>query len=234
MAQRLNVGLALRWESELGGTCFSSFTTDGYSPRCVTYSKWVSPTYVTLKGCYNDFWAVGTSRTAFAMSNVVSSTSSNTSSSTSSTSTTFPSIIATVSSSSSNQSHSNTGAIVGGVVGGVAVIALAVCIIVWLIVRRRRGARTSGPPAAATNAPGMSQPAIQPYAVPPVQHPTSPDSQAKGWNQQNAPQQRPVSMSPVPQYTPGSHFSGVGGQGAPHEASAVNARGTGNNAAELG
>ncbi|KAK2730304.1 C6 transcription factor [Colletotrichum kahawae] len=163
------------------------------------------------------------------MSNVVSSTSS----STSSTSTTFPSIIATVSSSSSNQSHSNTGAIVGGVVGGVAVIALAVCIIVWLIVRRRRGARTSGPPAA-TNAPEMSQPAIQPYAVPPVQHPTSPDSQAKGWNQQSAPQQRPVSMSPVPQYTPGSHFSGVGGQGAPHEASAVNARGTGNNAAELG
>ncbi|KAF4892713.1 hypothetical protein CGCFRS4_v007453 [Colletotrichum fructicola] len=137
------------------------------------------------------------------------------------------------SSSASNESHSNTGAIVGGVVGGVAVIALAVCVVIWLIVRRRRGARTNEPPAP-TNAPETSQPAIQPYATTsPVQQPTSPDGQAKGWNQQNA-QQRPVSMSPVPQYTPVSHFSGVSGEGARHEASAVNARGTGNNAAELG
>ncbi|KAK1848563.1 C6 transcription factor [Colletotrichum chrysophilum] len=137
------------------------------------------------------------------------------------------------SSSASNESHSNTGAIVGGVVGGVAVIALAVCVVVWLIVRRRRGARTNEPPAP-TNAPETSQPAIQPYATTsPVQQPTGPDGQAKGWNQQNA-QQRPVSMSPVPQYTPVSHFSGVSGEGARHEASAVNARGTGNNAAELG
>ncbi|EQB45878.1 hypothetical protein CGLO_15175 [Colletotrichum gloeosporioides Cg-14] len=140
---------------------------------------------------------------------------------------------ADASSSTSNQSHSNTGAIVGGVVGGVAVIALAVCIIVWLIVRRRRRAR-SNEPLTPTNAPDTSQPPIQPYAVAsPVQQPTSPDSQAKAWNQQNA-HQRPVSMSPVPQYTPVSHFSGVSGEGARHEASAVNARGTGSNAAELG
>ncbi|KAH9233367.1 hypothetical protein K456DRAFT_1739186 [Colletotrichum gloeosporioides 23] len=137
------------------------------------------------------------------------------------------------SSSTSDQPHSNTGAIVGGVVGGVAVIALAVCVVVWLIVRRRRGARTNEPPAP-TNAPEASQPAIQPYATTsPVQQPTSPDGQAKGWNQQIA-QQRPVSMSPVPQYTPVSHFSGVSGEGARHDATAVNARGTGNNAAELG
>ncbi|KAL3298948.1 C6 transcription factor [Colletotrichum asianum] len=136
------------------------------------------------------------------------------------------------SSSASNESHSNTGAIVGGVVGGVAVIALAACIIVWLIVRRRRGSRTNEPPAP-TSAPETSQPAIQPYVASPAQQPTSPDNQAKGWNQQNA-QQRPVSMSPVPQYTPVSHFSGVNGEGARHEASAVNVRGTGNNAAELG
>ncbi|KAF6839703.1 hypothetical protein CPLU01_01575 [Colletotrichum plurivorum] len=65
------------------------------------------------------------------------------------------------SSSSPSAGPNNTGAIVGGVVGGLAVVAIAVCVVVWMFLRRRREAKQARTPAAEMEA---TQKMAGPYA----------------------------------------------------------------------
>ncbi|KAF3798507.1 hypothetical protein GCG54_00013248 [Colletotrichum gloeosporioides] len=186
-------------------------TTSGWLPSCVDYvKKTTSEKYLTRKGCYKDYWAInGTfARQVFLVndpSDIVrpsttssSSTGSDSSSSTATTSTSTPA----TTSSASDQSNTNIGAIVGGAIGGVAVIALAVCVIVWLVLRRRKSAHKDDP-SPMSDHPETSQPFIQPYETSQV----SPGSHDKRLSQQQV-QQRPDSMSPVPQYSPGPYLAG--------------------------
>ncbi|KAF6839705.1 hypothetical protein CPLU01_01577 [Colletotrichum plurivorum] len=81
----------------------------------------------------------------------------------------------------SSSSGSNTGAIVGGVVGGVAVVAIAVCVVVWLVLRRRRGAKEQG------GTPLTQSPEQKPYGSQPYPLSVSPQHQYTGHqNQQYA------------------------------------------------
>ncbi|KAF6832051.1 hypothetical protein CMUS01_07082 [Colletotrichum musicola] len=64
-------------------------------------------------------------------------------------------------SSSPAAGPNNTGAIVGGVVGGLAVVAIAVCVVVWMFLRRRREAKHARTPAAEMEA---TQKMAGPYA----------------------------------------------------------------------
>lgn len=162
----------------------------------------------TRKGCYHTSLAVnGTfSRRVFLVENpteiVRPSTTSSSSTGIDSSSSTATTSTAATASSASEQSHTNIGAIVGGAIGGVAVIALAVCVIVWLVLRRRKGAHKDDP-SPTSDHPETSQPFIQPYETSQV----SPGSQDKRLSQQQV-QQRPNSMSPVPQYSPGPQLAG--------------------------
>ncbi|KAG7051779.1 hypothetical protein JMJ77_0002395 [Colletotrichum scovillei] len=72
-----------------------------------------------------------------------------------------PSDTATATSPPSGSSSNSTGAIVGGVVGGVAVVAIAVCVIVWLVLRRRKRSREDGSQVPLT--PGSQSQHVQPY-----------------------------------------------------------------------
>ncbi|KAK2730346.1 C6 transcription factor [Colletotrichum kahawae] len=185
-------------------------TTDGWRPWCVDYvKKTTSEKYLTRKGCYNGFWAINntfasqvflvndptdivkpsTSGVSLATLTVVTTIEATVSDSLDESSTPTPA----TTSSASEPSQTNIGAIVGGVVGGVAVIALAVCMIVWLVLRRRKGAHKDDP-SPTSDHPETSQPFIQPYET------SSPGNQDKRLSQQQV-QQRPHSVSPVPQYS---------------------------------
>ncbi|CAI0649352.1 unnamed protein product [Colletotrichum noveboracense] len=193
----------------------STDTESGRLPLCVDYiKKTTSGRDLTRKGCYRDVWAVNDTYTnqvflvdhpseitdaVFSSSITVTPASATAFDDAFPTYTTSTSSPATTS-SSSEQSHTNTGAIVGGVIGGVAVITL-VCVVVWLLLRRKKAARADDP-STMSNQPEASQPFIQPYEISPV----SPGNQAKRLSQQKA-QQRPNSISPVPQYSPGPYFS---------------------------
>ncbi|KAF4892739.1 hypothetical protein CGCFRS4_v007426 [Colletotrichum fructicola] len=196
----------------LANEAVSTATTSGFRPLCVDYVRknGVGVNFETRKDCFHTDLAVNGefSSTVFLVRNPTeivrsstTSTSSIASSSSSFTATTSTSTAATTS-SASEQSHTNIGAIVGGAIGGVAVIALAVCVIVWLVLRRRKGAHKDDP-SPTSDHPETSQPFIQPYETSQM----SPGSQDKRLGQQQV-QQRPNSMSPVPQYSPGPHLSG--------------------------
>ncbi|KZL77171.1 hypothetical protein CT0861_01592 [Colletotrichum tofieldiae] len=71
------------------------------------------------------------------------------------------------STNSNDSTHPHTGAIVGGVLGGLAILAIASCVAVWLVVRRRRAsALNRGSDGHLSPSPSHELPGDQP-CVPP-------------------------------------------------------------------
>ncbi|KZL67467.1 hypothetical protein CI238_00985 [Colletotrichum incanum] len=71
------------------------------------------------------------------------------------------------STNSSDSTHPHTGAIIGGVLGGLAILAIASCVAVWLVVRRRRASALGrGPDGHLSPSPSHELPGGQPCVAP--------------------------------------------------------------------
>ncbi|KAF6832050.1 hypothetical protein CMUS01_07081 [Colletotrichum musicola] len=125
----------------------------GWGPYCVTFFKHNGDLgRLTLYGCYQSEYKGNTVFTmapekANQVPATTTTTSPETSSSSSSSAPSIPpsTMPASTSPSAVNERpspDSSTGAIVGGAVGGVAVVAIAVCFVVWITFRRRMESRS--------------------------------------------------------------------------------------------
>ncbi|KAF3798508.1 hypothetical protein GCG54_00013249 [Colletotrichum gloeosporioides] len=110
---------------------------DGWLPSCVDYiKKTASGGFVTRRGCYRTDYGVGFSYTNLVFlvddpTDIVRVTAS-----------TSSAPVPSEPSKPESAPNNNIGAIIGGVVSGISVIALALlCVVIWLILRRRRQTR---------------------------------------------------------------------------------------------